>query len=499
MTPQKKPHPLPDEGQPAKASQGQSLPAIPAEQSLQGGPSTFQPDDGMPDGQIPSFPVDSGAGEPEFEFSPSSNGAVEFDVPTPTRLGEDEPIRLPGTRRRRRQNRLMTRPDITELGERLESMARRAAPTFDFFFFSILAGAILGLGYMLDSPAVLLFGILVAPVLVPWVGVALGAATGEIRFLGQTLGGFLTALSMVFLTGILAGLAIRIWMPVTTSQALLHARFWIYDLLLMIVGTLVLTISFIQSEEKPQLASLMVAYEIYLPVSAAGFGFGSGVEGLGLQGLVVLLVHLAISIILSLIVFYYMGFRPLESLGYVWAGLLVVVLGVVAGYGMIALDNVRGNRASATAPVPVVTETQVATQVSIFPATTPTPEATLPPTPTTELITPTPGVTVSPTLLPTPVYGRIHSRAPGNTTGAFIRNEPNGTTITTVLNDYLVVLLPDPPVTLNGVVWIRVKVIGATGDIIGWVQASLVLTATPGAPSDASGATATPTQRAASP
>jgi hypothetical protein len=207
MTPQKRPHQLPEDEQPSETPQEPAFSEASVEQATQNdafAPGS-QPDEELPEEQIPSFPVDNGPGEPVFDF------------PLPTRLASDEPIRPPASRRRRRPNRLMMRPDINELGERLESMARRAAPTFDFFFFSILAGAILGLGYMLDSPAVLLFGILVAPILAPWVGVALGAATGETRFLGQVLGGFLTALIMVFLTGILAGLAIRIWMPVYRS------------------------------------------------------------------------------------------------------------------------------------------------------------------------------------------------------------------------------------------------------------------------------------------
>jgi hypothetical protein len=63
-----------------------------------------------------------------------------------------------------------------------------------------------------------------------------------------------------------------------------------------------------------------------------------------------------------------------------------------------------------------------------------------------------------------------------------IRVEPNGAPITTVQNDYLVVLLPDLPVTLGNVVWVRIKVNASSREIIGWVQLSLILTATPSGP-----------------
>jgi hypothetical protein len=460
MTPPRRTQPPPEEEErPSEIPQEQ-----PAEDD-QVAPA-FRADEELSEGQIPSFPGDDSPGESGFDFSALQSSEAEF-TPLPSRLSEDEPIQLPGTRRRRRQNRLVTRPDVSQLGTRLESMARRAAPTFDFFFFSLLAGAILGLGYMLDAPAILLFGILVAPVLAPWVGVALAAATGETGFLGQTLGGFLTALLIVFITGVLAGLAIRIWMPVTTNQAFLHAQLWIPDLLLIILGTFVLTVTFIQSEEKPLLASLMVAYEIYLPASAAGFGLGSGVQGLWLQGLVVLLVHLAISIILALIVFYYMGFRPLEVSGYALAGLVVVGLALVAGYGINMLENVRGNRPAAT----ILSPTPALSQATF------TPFATLQPTSTNILITPTPELTLTPTLLPTPVFGRVGS------SGAYIRDEPGGAAITTLQSGILVEFLPGAPVVLEGTTWVHVNAKAPLRDIAGWILLNLIVTATPSAPS----------------
>jgi hypothetical protein len=493
MTNPKRLHHLPEEERPsAEPSAEQSLdkPAIPA-----GEPS---------EAQIPSFLMDDTLDELEFDLPMGQNDEIEFDAP-PSRLPKDEPIRLPGpgNRRRRRQNPLLTRPDARELGERLESMARRAAPSFDFFLFSLLAGAILGLGYMRDSQAVLLFGVLVVPVLTPWVGVALAASIGEIRFLGQTLGGFVTALFIVFLTGILAGLAVRIWMPITTNQALLHVQLWPEDLLLMSIGTIILAITFIQSEEKPLIASLMVAYEIYLPLSAAGFGLGSGAQGLWPQGLAVLLVHLAVSIILALIVFYYMGFHPLETFGYVPATGVVIVLALLAGYGMMITESVHRNQVSPALPVFILTPTPSATIQATF-----TPKVSISSTPGDQTVKSDPATATiqalqtqlvhaqltsafqpSPTLLPTPVYGKIHSAAGG----ASIRKDPNGTLISTVLNDYLVEILPDAPIIQSDATWVRVKINTPSRDIVGWVQLNLIVTATPPAPST------TPTPAPASP
>lgn len=418
--------------------------------------------------QVPSFDTDQTRNRPDEALSFPETGETEF-APLPARLEADEPIRLPAPRRRRRSQRLVTRPDASELGERLESIARRAAPTFDFFFFSILTGLIISVGYLLDSPPILLCGILVAPLMAPWMGAALAAATGEIRFLGQTLGGFFTALLMVLVTGFLAGLVARFFMPITTTQALLHAQLWPFDLLVLAIGTVILAITLIQSEEKPLLASLMVAYEVYLPVGAAGFGLGSGVENLWPQALLVLLVHLAISIVLALIVFYYMGFRPIEIYGYIVAGLIVVAgLAVFAGYGGL-FSYVGGNRPAPT-PAPPTTIAADNTQATLTLAPTPFPTFTH-----VVLVTPTLGITPSPTSLPTPVYGKIQSRGDG----AVIRTEPQGSPITTVQNGYLVEILPDAPLVLEGTTWVRIRVNTPTREIVGWVQINLIVTATP--------------------
>ena len=103
----------------------------------------------------------------------------------------------------------------------------------------------------------------------------------------------------------------------------------------------------------------MVAYELYLPVSAAGFGLGSGVQGLWPEAGLVFLIHLALSLIVSLIVFFYMGFRPLEAKGYLLtAGIVVASLVIVAGFaGLGSLINVRGDQGDATPIVAVATST----------------------------------------------------------------------------------------------------------------------------------------------
>jgi uncharacterized membrane protein len=461
-------------------------------------------DDGTPDSGALSddeaLPVQEEPA-PDFDFPRMDDDVAAFrreldaiQAPTVEHLPEEEPVPdvSQAPRRRRRATRVTDRMSVSELGERLESIVQRVTPTVDFFVFSFLCACILGIGYILDAPAILIIGILVAPVLGPWMGAALSTATGEFRLFRQTFGGILTGMALVFIVGILAGYASRIFQPLTTSQALYHARLWWPDLLMLVIGTVILVITFIQSDDKPVIPSLMVAYQFFLPVSAAGFGLGSGIQGLWPQAGLVFLIHLALSLIISLIMLFYMGFRPLGAGGYILTtGLIVVGLVILAGFaGLGSLINVRGDQAYATSiaaksPVPTAAPATLAASPTILKPTqtaSGTPSSTPPPpSPTRPAITATiqatsqTEVSPAPTLLPTPVYGRINSLSGG----VMVRVKPGGSSITTVTNGYLAEILGDTPVVIDGATWVHVIIKTPLRDINGWVLLNLIETATP--------------------
>lgn len=465
-----------------------------------------QPDSlrGAADEPIPPFPVSDADVDIDFENMPDDLATFrrrlqEIDF-QPEPFQADEFAARPATaaRRRHRSNRLIERPDTGQLGEKLESIARRASPTIDFFIFAFLSGCILSVGFILNAPAILLLGIAAAPLLAPWIGLMIATAVGETRFLSQTFGAFATVILAIFVLGLLGGFASRLFQPMDSTQALLHARLWWPDLLLLALGTAILMVAFIQSEDKPILASLLVAYEFFLPVSAAGFGIGSGVQGLWPQAGLVFFIHLAVALIISLAVIFYMGFRPLDSLGYVFASLAVITsIALVAGFLFLGtrlqLPSQQAVTETPSATASALPTNTVTATLTISASQTPTVKVvTQTPTPdplftatNTRAVKPTLPVTftpeggIRPTNLPTPIYGKVESSAGGVT----IRVKPDGFGITTILNGYLAEFLPEDPITLNGEVWVKVLIRTPGQNIEGWVLRNLIITATPsGAP-----------------
>src|SRR6266542_957588 len=196
-------------------------------------------------------------------------------------------------RRRRAQRRASFPTDEEGRAALFAHLARHAFPSYELFVFSLVAGAILGLGYFFNTQALLIFGILVAPLLTPWIGMSLAIVAGTARLFLQTITAIFISSLLIFICGLLAGFASRTFQPLTFNEAFLHSRLWWPDLAVLTLGAVLLTISFVRSEERPYLPSALLAYELFLPLCAAGFGLGSGVSGLWPQGLFVFIVHLA--------------------------------------------------------------------------------------------------------------------------------------------------------------------------------------------------------------
>jgi hypothetical protein len=377
----------------------------------------------------------------------------------------DDPDKLPPARRRR-AHRLLTPLDADERAEFLDDLAHRASPSFDFFLFSLLAGAVLGIGLLVDSPALLVLGAVLAPLMAPAIGVSLGTVIGSVRYFLRSLAGLLIAGLLVLLAGTAAGFASQYWLPSDLTLAHLNAQLSWLNFLVLAVGAILTAASVANSKRRLALPSVALAYELYLPLAAAGFGLGSGVPDLWPDGLLVFAVHLAWGSLLGALTLAVMGFRPLTLFGYTLGG-AVTLVGIILLIGISSTGAAFG--AQIAIPTAVPTDTPTITP-SLTPTLTPVPPtATLTPTSTTTP-TMTPTSTLSPT--PTPVLALVQASTGG---GAFIRNQPAGEIITIVANGSLMQVLPET-VEEDGVTWVHVL---SPDGIEGWMVQGLLVTATP--------------------
>jgi hypothetical protein len=416
--------------------------------------------------------------------------------------------RISARARRRRARRTFFPKDAKGRAAVVATLAKRAYPSYELFIYSLLCGAVLGVGYILDSYGVLVLGILFAPLMAPWVGFALSIISGMPRLFLQTLAGLLISALLVFGTGALAGLASRLILPYTFNAAFTLSRLWWPDLVVMALGAILLTVSFARSESKPYLPSVLVAYELFMPLSASGFGVGNGIGDLWPHGMLVFVVHLAWATIFGLLTLTVLRFRPLSGWGYLFAlGMLAIaiftVLSLTAPGSPGAVEPTPEATQPAATQVSAPLPSQTTSHTSAPPSATAdlpkptetesTPEAITEEPATTDEIDETDG-TVTPVPLtlditipvtetrtstlppePTPVYATIYAREGG---GAFIRKEPGGSVLATLDNGSIVQVLPDTQ-ELNGTLWIHAAVTRNDIRIEGWIIQGVLETATP--------------------
>jgi hypothetical protein len=382
-------------------------------------------------------------------------------------------------RRARRQVIAVLTPD--EQANYLDEVARRAAPSFDHFLFSALAGLALGIGYLLDSPYLLLLAVLIAPLMTPAVGVSLGTVLGSWRYFGRSLGGLAVGGALVVILAALVGFVSRLWPGMILLQVHLHAQLTWPPLLVIGLGAGLTSALLVRDAQRVLLPSVAVVYGLYLPLAAAGFGLGSGIPHLWPDGLVLFLIHFAWVTLIGAGTLWAMGFRPQTLFGYSFGGVIALI-------GILLVIGFGGMGAVATGDLaqPTASYTPSAT---LPPTDTPAPPTDTPEPPTatfTPSLTPTLTNTLPPTSTPTatPVEARIFVGTDFG--GAVLRDSPNGLIVSSLVNGSLVVILGDFQTDETGLVWVRV--LDLENNVEGWIRDTLLITATPQGPA----ATATP-------
>ncbi len=378
--------------------------------------------------------------------------------------------------RRRRAQRLLLPLSASEREAFIDDIAHRTSPSFDFYLFSLFAGLILGLGLWIDAPALLVLGALFAPTMTPLVGIALGTISGSMRFFSRSLIGLLTASLLVFITSTILGYVATFWGVPELTQAFLHTRLAWHHFVVLAVGSILTTVAIVRTRKRAAVASVALAYELFVPLAAAGFGLGSNISHLWPDGLVLFSIHLAWAAILGTLTLVVLGFRPLTLFGYTAGGVLTIA-GIILLIGLGGAGAAVGGQVALPTYTPSITppptETLTPSATGTASLTPIPPTVTLPATLTASLTLP-PSETPVPS--PTPVYALVS--APDGYSGAILRAGPSfaNTAITSILNGTLIEVLSEVPTQSDNVDWLNVKLPDGPE---GWMLQSAITIATP--------------------
>ena len=389
----------------------------------------------------------------------------------------DHPSQIDEARRRRRRHGFLppTKGDHAVL---MASIAERLVANADFFLFSILCGCVLAAAILLDNPAIYVLAALLAPFMTPVVGLGFATVVGSPRFFLQSFGSLIIGSAFVFAAGAISGWISKLFPNLTLTQARFHVTFSIPDFILLTIGVLLaIYITVKVPKNRSLVASVALAYEIYLPIGLAGFGLTSGMAGLIPEGLELVGIYLAWVIFIGTIFLAVLRIRPFTFFGY----LLTAMIMASAIYALLtnsAFGSALQKQMGTPEPTPSVTQSGVPlfqTSVSVTPTLTPRPITILPQpetaTPTNTLV-PTNTATMTITPKPTPVYALVYS---STSESVRMRKEPAGDYLTFLKVNTLVEVLNTTEA--GGIIWVHVRVV-ETGQE-GWISQGLLTTATP--------------------
>lgn len=231
-------------------------------------------------------------------------------------------------------------------------------------------------------------------------------------------------------------------------------------------------IATVQYARSAQIASIALAYGLYIPITTAGFGLTSGVPDLWPDGVVIYAIYLAWGALLGAVALAVLGFRPLTLFGYT-LGAVVLMTGVILLIGIGGFGAVIGAQVGLPTPTPTITSTPLPPTATPTQTLTPIPP-TLTPTATHTPVPPTATATATrtPTPTATPVFAFVDA---GEAGGAFVRAEPAGEIISLVANGTRVQVLPERE-QADGQTWVHI--ITPEG-VDGWMLEILLVAATP--------------------
>jgi len=391
-----------------------------------------------------------------------------MNLPTSEPLPSEDEKNLPPARRRRKQRSILP----GETGERadyVDEIAQRLIPPAEFFLFSGLAGLVLATALVMDSPALYVLAALISPFMAPVVGLSLAVMLGSVRYFLRSLGAFAIGSLIIFGLGALGGVLAGMLPGLKLVQAVFHAHFSWPDFLVLTLGAgMTVYLSARSAQSKPLVPSAALAYELYLPLGAAGFGLTSGISHLWPDGLIVFAVYLAWTALIGVAMLLLVGLRPTNFFGYS-LGSTILLLSVVAVIALSGLTTALGTQVampiSSPTPTPTITLTPTVTNTPIPPTPSFTPTHTLVPTETITL-------TVSP--VPTLALAVINAKENG---GANVHSKPEflAPVVKILGNGWPVEVYPDA-VKSEGVIWRKIR---TSDGVEGWIWESLILTATP--------------------
>ncbi|MCA9954136.1 MAG: DUF389 domain-containing protein [Anaerolineales bacterium] len=207
-----------------------------------------------------------------------------------------------------RLRQYLPRMDIKARTEAYTRIRRGARPDLDFYMLISLATIIAALGLIVNSPAVVIGAMLVAPLMSPMVGTGLAVVLGDTRFIRLSLGAVVRGMFLSILVGAAAGL-LNINQP-ATSELLARTQPTLIDLAIALFSGLAGAYALSRSDAAGALPGVAIAAALVPPLATVGISLTAGRFGEAFGAMLLFTANFVAISSATALMFLILGFRP---------------------------------------------------------------------------------------------------------------------------------------------------------------------------------------------
>lgn len=240
-------------------------------------------------------------------------------------------------------------PALTQVerNELVWAARKSAMSSIDFNWLIMMSAGLASLGLMLNSVAVIIGAMLVAPLMSPLGALAIGLAVGELNMSRRATLTLIQGVVLALLISITMGLLLPISSP--TSEMLARGNPTLLDAAVALVSGLVAAFALARKEIPVALAGVAIAAALMPPVCTIGLGIAFGNMRLATGATLLFITNITFIVASQNVIFLWMGMRPgrqqetQRGVAAWWvliAGLLVIVIAAILRLGRDDLQKV---------------------------------------------------------------------------------------------------------------------------------------------------------------
>lgn len=202
---------------------------------------------------------------------------------------------------------LSFRVDSDRQGKVREEIKDKANPNFDYIVLTVFSGIIVALGLIIDNPAVVIGGMIIAPLFWPVLRLAMAVIKGQPQIIRYSLFTIMKSTLLVFLVSFV----IAIFSPFLgeSQEVLLRTNPTLFELFIALAAGFVGAFAVVHPKLSAALAGVVAAVALVPPLSAMGILFAQGNFMLAGGAALLYLTNLIAITLASVILFILAGFK----------------------------------------------------------------------------------------------------------------------------------------------------------------------------------------------